>query len=94
MRRALGTGRWLVLRVGRAAALLTALVGVGRGVVSGHVMAWDIAWQGHEASALAIRPDFVPGAWGVGAAGLWLAATAGLLPTVQSSRHEVARHLS
>jgi len=57
------------------------------------MMAGDIAWKVHEASALAIRPGFVPAEWGVRAAVLLLAAAAGLLPAVQSYRQDVASHL-
>jgi len=60
--------------------------------MSGHVMAWYIAWKMHEVSALAIRPGFVPAEWSMGAAVLLLAA-AGLLPAVQSYRQDVASHL-
>ena len=91
--RALGTGRWIVFTVGLAEALITALGGVVLGVMSGHVLAWYIAWKMHEASALAIRPGFVPAEWGIGAAVLLLAAAAGLLPAVQSYRQDVASHL-
>ena len=63
------------------------------GVMSGHVMAWYIAWKVHEASALAIRPGFVPAEWGMAAAVLLLAAAAGLLPALQAYRQEVASHL-
>jgi putative ABC transport system permease protein len=91
--RALGTGRWTVFTVGLAEALITALGGVVLGIMSGHVLAWYIAWKMHEASALAIRPGFVPAEWGIGAAVLLLAAAAGLLPAVQSYRQDVASHL-
>ncbi len=91
--RALGAGRWTVFTVGLAEALITGLVGVVLGVTSGHAMAWYIAWKVHEASALAIRPGFVPAEWGMGAAVLLLAAAAGLLPAIQSYRQEVASHL-
>jgi len=91
--RALGTGRWTVFTVGLAEALITACSGVVLGVMSGHVLAWYIAWKVQEASALAIRPGFVSAEWGVGAAVLLLAAAAGLLPAVQAYRQEVASHL-
>jgi putative ABC transport system permease protein len=91
--RALGAGRWTVFTIGLAEALITGLVGIVLGVMSGHVMAWYVAWKVHEASALAIRPGFVPGEWGMGAAVLLLAAAAGLLPAVQSYRQDVASHL-
>ena len=91
--RALGAGRWTVFTIGLAEALITGLVGIVLGVMSGHVMAWYVAWKVHEASALAIRPGFVPAEWGMGAAVLLLAAAAGLLPAVQAYRQEVARHL-
>jgi len=91
--RALGTGRWMVFTVGLAEALITACGGVVLGVMSGHVMAWYIAWKVHEASALALRPAFVPAEWGIGAAVLLLAAAAGLLPAVQAYRQDVASHL-
>jgi len=91
--RALGTGRWTVFTVGLAEALITACGGVVLGVMSGHVLAWYIAWKVQEASALTIRPGFVSAEWGVGAAVLLLAAAAGLLPAVQAYRQEVASHL-
>jgi len=91
--RALGTGRWIVFTVGLAEALITAFAGVVLGILSGHMMAWYIAWKVHEASALAIRPSCVPAEWGMGAAVLLLAAAAGLLPAVQSYRQDVASHL-
>ena len=91
--RALGTGRWTVFTVGLAEALITACSGVVLGVMSGHVLAWYIAWKVQEASALTIRPGFVSAEWGVGAAVLLLAAAAGLLPAVQAYRQEVASHL-
>jgi putative ABC transport system permease protein len=91
--RALGTGRWIVFTIGLAEALITTFVGAVLGIMSGHVMAWYIAWQVHEASALAIRPGFVPAEWGMGAALLLLAVVAGLLPAVQSYRQDVASHL-
>ena len=62
----LGAGRWIAFTVGLAEALITALVGIALGVMSGHVMAWYIAWKVHEASALAIRLGFVPAEWGMG----------------------------
>jgi predicted lysophospholipase L1 biosynthesis ABC-type transport system permease subunit len=76
--RALGAGRWMVFTVGLAEAFITGLVGVVLGVMSGHVMAWYIAWKVHAASALAIRPGFLPAEWGIGAAVLLLATAAGL----------------
>jgi putative ABC transport system permease protein len=91
--RALGAGRWMVLTVGLAEVLITGLIGIVLGVMSGHMLAWYIAWKVHAASALAIRPGFVPGEWGIGATVLLLAAAAGLLPAVQSYRQEVASHL-
>src|SRR5262249_9515704 len=57
--RALGTGRWIVFTVGLPGALITAFAGGVLGILSGHMMAWYIAWTWARASALAIRP--VPG---------------------------------
>ena len=91
--RALGAGRWSVFIVGLAEALITAIVGIVLGIVVGHITAWYIALQVHNASALAIRPTFVPTELSMAGAVLLLAAAAGLLPAVQSYRQEVASHL-
>jgi hypothetical protein len=63
------------------------------GLMSGHVLVWYIGWKVHAASALAIRPSVVLAEWGMGAAVLVLAATAGLLPAVQAYRQAVASYL-
>jgi len=91
--RALGAGRWSVFTVGLAEVLITAIAGIVLGIVVGHITAWYIALQVHNASALAIRPAFVPTELSMAGAVLLLAAAAGLLPAVQSYRQEVASHL-
>ena len=60
------------------------------GVMSGHVMAWYIAWKAHAASAPPSDRVLSLPSGVAGAAVLLLATAAGLLPAIQSYRQEVA----
>src|SRR5215470_1353290 len=76
--RALGTGRWIVFTIGLAEALITAFVGAVLGVATAHATAWYIAWRVHDASAIVLRPVYVPAELGIASVVLLLAAAAGL----------------
>jgi putative ABC transport system permease protein len=92
--RALGASRGSVFGVGLSESLLIGSGGILLGVILGHIVAWVIAKQLEQASALALEPGFVTAEFFVGGAMLLLAVAAGLVPAMQLYRQDVVTHLA